>query len=198
MTAYSTKTRHVHFCRMPQGLRSSPSAWLAQIHGVFRHELQSNLCFYMDDGLVFHAKFDDHLKFLKQIFDKLVITKLRINPSKSHFAEASTVMLGFKFCEKGISVDQSRFQKIRDIRPARSVKEVKAICGFFAYFRRHIHRFSIIMTPIRELLRKDTPFKWTDRQDKASEQLKQQLLQNAVLEYPDMKKASTCKQTPVD
>ena len=186
MTAYSTKTRHVRFCRAGQGLKSSPSAWLQQIHGIFRRELQSNLAFYMDDGLTWHTNFDDHIAFLKQIFEKLRITKLRINPSKSQFAVASTVMLGFKFCEQGVSIDESRFQKIRDIRPARNTKEIKAIMGFFSYFRRHIHRFSIIMAPIRELLKKDTPFQWTDRQDKALAELKEQLLRHAILEYADL------------
>ena len=61
MTAYSTKTRHVRFCRAGQGLRSSPSAWLQQIHGVFRRELQSNLANYMDDGLTRHSNSSDHL-----------------------------------------------------------------------------------------------------------------------------------------
>jgi Reverse transcriptase (RNA-dependent DNA polymerase)/RNase H-like domain found in reverse transcriptase len=186
LTAYSTKTRHVRFCRAGQGLKSSPSAWLQQIHGVFRKELQSNLAFYMDDGLTWHADFEDHLKFLKVIFDKLRITKLRINPSKSHFAVASTVMLGFKFSKEGVSIDESRFQKIRDIRPARNVKEVKSIMGFFSYFRRHIHRFSIILAAIRELLKKDAPFEWTERHEAALAELKEQTLKNAILEYPDM------------
>jgi hypothetical protein len=42
------------------------------------------------------------------------------------------------------------------------------------------------MSPIRELLRKDVPFHWGERQDKALEQLKEALLNNAMLIYPNM------------
>jgi hypothetical protein len=53
------------------------------------------------------------------------------------------------------------------------------------YFGRHIPNFAKILGPIRRLLQKDVPFCWTAEHDQALEKLKDLLLQNATLAYPD-------------
>jgi hypothetical protein len=76
--------------------------------------------------------------------------------------------------------------KIRDLQPATNVKQVKILCGFANYFRKNVPRYAIIMSPIRQFLRMDVPFHWGERQDKALEQLKEALLNDAMLIYPNM------------
>jgi hypothetical protein len=56
------------------------------------------------------------------------------------------------------------------------------------YFRRHIPNFAKILSAIRRLLQKDVPFRWTAEHDHALEKLKELLLQNATLAYPDFNK----------
>jgi hypothetical protein len=54
------------------------------------------------------------------------------------------------------------------------------------YFERHTPNFAKILSPIRQLLQKDVPFCWTAEHDQALEKLKELLLQNATLAYPDL------------
>ena len=46
LTAFSTRSRHVHFSRVPMGLRSSPWAFLTSVCDIFRAELRTNLSTY--------------------------------------------------------------------------------------------------------------------------------------------------------
>jgi RNase H-like domain found in reverse transcriptase/Reverse transcriptase (RNA-dependent DNA polymerase)/Integrase zinc binding domain/gag-polyprotein putative aspartyl protease/Integrase core domain len=186
ITSFSTKTRHLRFRKAPQGLSCSPAAFLGQFYSVFRPELQQSFVAYVDDGLTFSNTFSEQMDILSKIFVKLQRTKLRINPSKSFFCTSSAEMLGFEFNSNGIRIAQSRFKKIRDIQPPRNVKEIKMLSGLFSYFRRFIPGFSILMANIRELLKKDVKFNWTEQHTKSLEKIKELILSNATLAYPNM------------
>ena len=90
VTAFSTRSRHVHFCRVAMGVKSSPWAFLASMYDLFRAELGTNhLSIYMDEAIICHENFQQHLEFLRHIFNKLRQANLRLNPKKSFFARNS-------------------------------------------------------------------------------------------------------------
>jgi hypothetical protein len=96
--------------------------------------------------------------------------------------------LDFAFNAAGTNIDSQRFQKIRSIRAPTNITETRQICGLFQYFKRHVPNFAKILSPIRQLLQKDVPFRWTAEHDQALEKLKELLLHNATLAYPDFQK----------
>jgi hypothetical protein len=170
-------------------LRISSGAFISALCSLFANEIADHsLSLYVDDAILCHASFMGHLEQLRNIFQKLRTHNLRINPKKSTFARESVAFLGFVFSASGIKVDSQRFQKIRNIRPPKSITETRQICGFLKYFRRFIPNFAKILSPIRQLLQKDVPFCWTAEHDQALEKLKELLLQNATLAYPDFNK----------
>jgi hypothetical protein len=185
-TAFSTRTQHVEFCKAPMGLSNSPAAFCAALFHLMRKELLTNLSIYVDDALLISTDFISHMRLLRDIFEKFRQNDLRINPQKSAFARDSVVFLGFLFTRDGIKVDPKRFDKIRNLKPATNQKEVRYLIGFFLYFRKHLPGFSKIITPLRQLLLKDAKFHWGEAQNNALEKLKQLLLQNATLIFPDL------------
>jgi hypothetical protein len=140
------------------GLRNSPAEFMAAPYDIFRGELSGNMAIYMDDSIIFHSSFSEHISFLRTVFEKQCKAKLRINPKKSAFTRNSLVFLGFLFTPEGLKVDPKRFEKIRNLKPATNVKEIKMLLGFFQYFRKFLRGFSIISHPSRKLLQKATPF----------------------------------------
>jgi hypothetical protein len=126
------------------------------------------------------------MRLLWDIFEKFRQNDLHLNPQKSAFARDSVVFLGFLFIRDDIKVDPKQFDKIRNLKPATNPKEVRHLIGFFLYFRKHLPGFSKIITPLRELLLKDAKFHWGEAQNNALEKLKQLLLQNATLIFPDL------------
>ena len=57
--------------------------------------------------------------------------------------------------------------------------------GFVQYFRKFIQGFSGLAEPLTKLTRKDTPFEWTDDQQRAFELLKDRVCTAPVLEIYD-------------
>jgi hypothetical protein len=186
ITAFSTRSRHVEFRKMPMGFRNSPAGFLASLYEILRDNMSANLSIYMDDCIIFHSNFEEHVSFLGKIFEKLRKAKLRINPRKSLFARNFLVFLGFLFTPEGIRIDPKRFEKIRNLKPARNVKDVKILIGFAQYWRKFCRSFSHTIEPLRRLLQKDVKFEWGPDQDKALQKLKDALLSDVVLIFPDL------------
>jgi hypothetical protein len=186
ITAFSTRSRHVEFLKMPMGLRTSPNGFLASLYDILRENMGANLSIYMDDCNIFHSNFEEHVSFLGTIFEKLRKAKLRINPRKSLFARNSLVFLGFLFTPEGIRIDPKRFEKIRNLKPARNVKDVKSLLGWAQYWRKFCRGFSYTTGPLRRLLQKDVKFEWGPDQDKALQKLKDALLSDVVLIFRDL------------
>jgi hypothetical protein len=66
------------------------------------------------------------------------------------------------------------------------VKDVKILIGFAQYWRKFCRGFSHTMEPLRRLLQKDVKFEWGPDQDKALQKLKDALLSDVVLIFPDL------------
>jgi hypothetical protein len=62
---------------------------------------------------------------------------------------------------------------------------IKMLLGFFQYFRQFSRGFSIMSHPMRNCYKK-TPFEWGPDQDKALQKLKDALLSDIVLMFPDL------------
>jgi hypothetical protein len=188
-TAFSTRTRRLEFLRVPLGLRISSGAFISAPAGVFAKEIADHtLALYVDDAISAHFSLSGHMTQLRHIFQKLRMHNLRINPKKSTFARESVTFLGFVFNTSGMELDSQRFQKIRNIRAPKNITETRQICGLVQYYKRHLPNLAKILSPIRQLLQKDVPFRWTTEHDQALEKVKDLLLQNITLAYPDFRK----------
>jgi len=64
------------------------------------------------------------------------------------------------------------------------VTAVSAFLGTTRYYRVFIKDFSIISLPLYELLKKDTPFEWTDERQQAFEMMKDRLMTEPILALP--------------
>jgi hypothetical protein len=186
ITAYSAHSRHVEFLKMPMGLRNSPAGFLASLYEILGGNMSANFSVYMDDCIIFHSNFEEHVSFLGKIFEKLRKAKLRINTRKSLFARTSLDFLGILFTPEGIRIDRKRFEKIRNLKPARNVRDVKILIGFAQYWRKFCRIFSQTIEPLRRLLQKDVKFEWGRDQDKALQKLEDALLSDVVLIFPDL------------
>jgi RNase H-like domain found in reverse transcriptase len=66
-----------------------------------------------------------------------------------------------------------------------TVKDVRSTLGVFGFQRPFIRGFAQIAKPLTDLLKKDTPFKWTDKCTTAVKELKRIVTSEPVLVPPD-------------
>ncbi|GFV11030.1 retrovirus-related Pol polyprotein from transposon 17.6 [Trichonephila clavipes] len=79
--------------RLPFGLKNVPYYFSRLMANLLRN-CEDFAVPYLDDIAIFSLAWDDHIKHLKDVFDRLRSAKLHIKPSKCQFAQAYIKYLG--------------------------------------------------------------------------------------------------------
>jgi hypothetical protein len=109
----------------------------------------------------------------------------KLNLSKCTFAAPQVIYLGHNVSQNGVAPHESKVESIRNFPRPKTVKEVRAFLGLAGYYRSFIADFAAISRPMTLLTRKDTRFDWTEKQQKAFDQLKAALSSESVLAHPN-------------
>ncbi|GFU48768.1 retrovirus-related Pol polyprotein from transposon 297 [Trichonephila clavipes] len=96
---------------------------------------------YLDDIAIFSLAWNDHLKHLKDVFDRLRSAKLHIKPSKCQFAEAYVKYLGHLVGQGLRTPGELKVQVIKDFPIPTNKTQVRAFLGLSGYYRRYIPEF---------------------------------------------------------
>ena len=62
-------------------------------------------CVWMDDPLQYSKCFEDHLQYLRQVFERLRKFNIKLNPKKSELFQLHIIRCGKKMAKDGISFD---------------------------------------------------------------------------------------------
>ena len=81
-----------------------------------------------------------------------------------------------------------KLEAIRNLAPTRNIDEACHILGLLGYYRSLIPAFANITLPITSLLKKNTPFVWSDKCQLALEYLKEIFCNKPLLQFPDPNK----------
>ncbi|GJP44403.1 hypothetical protein CLOM_g3782 [Closterium sp. NIES-68] len=74
---------------------------------------------------------------------------------------------------------------VRTWNTPENVQELQQFLGFANYYKRFVPQYTKIATPLTNLLKKNTPYKWELKHQEAVEQLKQALMSAPILILPD-------------
>ena len=141
-----------------------------------------------DDILVIGRTFDEHLRNLCEVFERLRQFGLRLKPSKCHLAKRQVTYLGYNVSEGGISADPSKVDAVKRFPTPNDVSSLRSFLGLASYYRRFIPGFSKVAEPLFTLIRKDVTFKWSEICEKAFQQLKMLLTTAPLLIFPNFDK----------
>ncbi|KAK1694345.1 hypothetical protein QYE76_011042 [Lolium multiflorum] len=118
----------------------------------------------------------------KKPFGKLNCTSLEEVVNSD---QAVIEFLGHVISKDGIAVNPSKVASVLDWEAPKNVKEIRGFLGMAGYYRRFIEGFSKIAGPMTKLLRKNTPFVWSDECEKSFQTLKEKLTTAPVLAVPE-------------
>ena len=99
--------------------------------------------------------------------------------------------LGHLLSGADIEAVPEKLKALKEMAEPDCAKGVKIYLGFVGYYRKFIPKYSDIAKPLTELAKLDVPFVWTDRCQKSFELLKECLLKEPILVYPDTDKPYT-------
>ena len=168
---------------MPFGLMNAPSTFQRMMDTIVRG--LPFVCVYLDEVVVFSKSLEEHLRHLHQIFDVIDKAGLKLMLSKCSFAQAKIKLLGQVVDKRGISVDLSKVEVIRNAPTPTTTTELRSFQGLAGYYRRFICKFADIAAVVHAATSGNGRLKWTEELQEAFGELRFKLTSPPVLAYPD-------------
>ena len=124
-----------------------------------------------------------HRCIVHEVLDLLMEESLFCKISKCHFEQTSITYLGIVVEVGTICIDPTKLNGLLAWpQKLTTVKQVHSTLGVFGYHHMFIPRYTNIVHPINNLLKKDIPFKWTNTHTAAMDQLAHAVATNPILQ----------------
>ena len=143
---------------------------------------------YLDDITIHSRTFQEHIGHIKTVLYKLRKSNLSINLKKCSWCCKEIKLLGHIIGKNTVAMDPEKISAIKDRREPKSVKDIQIFLGICGYYRKFIKDYSAIAKPLTDLLQKDKPFIWGEKQILSFNTLKEELIKEPVLKMPNFYK----------
>ncbi|KAF8751589.1 hypothetical protein RHS01_08361 [Rhizoctonia solani] len=180
-TAFRTKYGLYESLVMTFGLTNAPAAFQHFMNELFKDLLDVCVIIYLDDILIYSKDDVSHTQHVHEVLKRLMENQLFCKASKCTFHVTSVEYLGIIVSDKGFNLDKLKIQAVQEWPVPTKVKEVQSFLGFANFLRRFVANFSHLARPLHNLVKKDTPWKWEEREQEAFQGLKDAITNAPVL-----------------
>jgi hypothetical protein len=199
-TAFTTPFGLYEYTRMPFGLSGAPATFQRVMNGIFSEFLFDWLLIYFDDLLIHSTTFEEHLRQLDKVLQRLEETGLKVNLEKCQMFQEQVSYLGHTISAKGVSCQEDKVSAVQSWPTPQTAKELRSFLGFAGYYRRFVRNYAQIAGPLHSIVNQASSSQkgkkatnsishlWGDDQEKAFTTLKQQLIGAEVLAFADLTK----------
>ena len=149
---------------------------LADIPTIFQEKIDQTLenknPAWLDDIIVVTKQ---HKQELIDVLTRLENAGYRLIKNKSEFFKLEIEWIDHKIDQNGFRPLQDKLLAIKELKQPKNKKELKSFLGAIQYLSKYIENLSAQTDDLRQLLKKDSEWKWTDEHTKAFENLKQKI-----------------------
>lgn len=147
--------------------------------------LQWDTCLvYLDDIIVPSKTFEEGVRRLDLVLQKLRAANLKASPRKCKFFQRQVEYLGHVVSGAGIHAAPSKLEAVSNWPVPGTKTHVRQFLGLCSYYRRFVPRFADIARPLHRLTEKSVRFQWTRECQDSFDILKQALTRAPILSYP--------------
>ena len=188
LCTFSTPWGTYRWKRLPFGLSCSGDMFKEKMDNVFGN--LDGLSGIANDTFVYFKNEAERDRHILNVLDTARENNIRFNPDKFQFKVHQTSFFGFTWTPDGLRADDHKMKAVRDMPSPQNVAELQTFMRMVNY----LNRFSPIMAetpwsqPLRQLMKKDTPFVWQPEHHRAFQSLKQIITEAPVLAYYDPEK----------
>jgi transposase InsO family protein len=187
-TAFVTPDGHWEFLKMPFGMVNSGATLKRGLKKIL--EDMQNVIFYWDDILIHTKTWEDHIKALRELFQRLSVSNFTIRPSKCILGADNVDFIGHRLSEGLKGLHEDNVKKIKDAPRPTTKTQVRSFMGLANYYREYVPNFAAVTAPLTDLLKKGQPNKvnWEEAQERAFQAVRDILVEKPVLHLPDPSK----------
>ena len=176
-----------HYLCMGMGMSVSRQIWQQFVDLVFQDDLikcKQNFDVIMDDTFI-HSTVEEHVDDLIDLFKVLRKYGLKLSPPKCQFFKKKIVYMGLEF---QVQEDKACYtplkdkcDAIRNLESPKTLRQTRAFCGMVNFLSSFLPNLCRLLIPIYNLQKKAKKFKWTDKAEKAFNEIKKLLISPPVL-----------------
>ena len=171
------------------GLTNSPAIFQAMINELLRDLINTEkVAVFINDVIVGTETEEGHDKLVVEVIRRLEENDLYVKPEKCKWKVRKVEFLGVVIGPEGIKMEKEKVKGVLKWPTLRCVKDVQKFLGLANYYRWFIEGFATVARPLHDLVKKDKKWDWTERQEKAFKELKEQFTKEPVLAAPDIDK----------
>ncbi|GJS52511.1 putative reverse transcriptase domain-containing protein [Tanacetum coccineum] len=152
-TAFRTRYGHYEFQVMPFGLTNAPAVFMDLMNWVCKPYLDKFMIVFIDDILIYSKNKQEHNEHLKLILKLLKKEELYAKFSKCEFWIPKVKFLGHVIDSKGIHIDPTKIESIKDWASPKSPTEIRQFSNLLNWCSRSFLTQSIsndICLPLSE------------------------------------------------
>ena len=186
LCTFNTPWGKYRWTRLPFGLTCSGDVFQEKMDMVFGK--LEGLSGIADDTFVYGIGEAEHDQRILNVLDTARENNVRFNPDKFQFKVNEASFFGLTWTPEGIRPDENKIKAIRNMPPPKNLAELQSFMGMINYLNRFSPIIAQTSEPVRQLMKKETPFMWQAEHQKAFESLKQVITEAPVLAYYDPEK----------
>jgi hypothetical protein len=152
---------------------------------IFMPYLDKFVIVFIDDISIYSKDKEEHAKHLRIALQILREHQLYAKFSKCELWLDQVEFLEHVISKEGIAVNPSKVASVLEWEAPKNVKQIRGFLEMVGYYRRFIEGLSKIAGPMTKLLRKNTPFVWSEECEASFQTLKEKLTTAPVLAIPE-------------
>ena len=151
---------------------------------------QEGVAGIQDDIIVYGGTVAEHDARLQQVFETIARSGLKLNEKKSEICKPKICYFGNVISKEGVSPDPEKAKAIQELPAPQNVSELRQVLGMINYLGKFLPNLSHVISPMSELLKSDSTWSWSHRQQEAFEKVKAMVTTAPVLAFYDVKKTT--------
>jgi hypothetical protein len=184
-TAFITVDGLFCYVSMSYGLKNALPTFMRVMHKTFGDLIRDLVEVYVDDIVVRVKSSASLLDNLALVFDRLHLTRTKLNLDKCMFGVTAGKLLDLLVSCRGIEANPEKIWTIEAMRPPVRIMDVQKLMGCLAALSRIISRLAERALPFFKLVQKSEPFVWTKDAEEAFQELKRYLTSPPVMVAPE-------------
>lgn len=172
---------------MPFGLIGA-SYRFSKFMSVLLRGLEDFCLPYLDDMAIFSDDWNEHLRHIGIVLDRIKEAKIKVKLSKCKFAQRTVKYLGHVVGDGCRTPTESKIQAITEFPEPKSKTEIRRFLGMSGYYSRYIRNYATIIEPLTRALKGKTrkaKIDWNPEMEAAFRTLKKKLTEKPVLYAPN-------------
>ena len=187
LTTFNSPFGRYHFQGIPFGLVISQDVFQQRMDMIIGECTEALV---LIDDVIIHGKTKEEHDFnLRNLMETAWTAGWTFNSNKYAINQEQVRFFGAIFDKNGIHPDPPKVEEIKSLPSPTNITELQKVLGIITYMASFIPRLSDLTANLRELLRKDTDYDWSNSHQKLLQEMKDLICKEMLHYYVPSKKS---------